>query len=80
MGERVIQEKRRWPIVSCRGCKKQDPDYDGRPSYHPWSRVDAYGIYTGIYCDCCYNSSRYPYRKDEYFDPDFAGERLDEDY
>ena len=80
MEERVFEEKRRWPIVTCCGCGKQDLEYDDRPSYHEWGREDAYGIYTGIYCDRCYNSSRYPYRRDEYFDPAYAGERLDEDY
>ena len=36
---------------------------------HWWARRDAYGIFTGIYCDDCYNSDdsdKYPYRKDSY--------------
>ena len=47
---------------------------------HYWARHDAYGIFTGIYCHECYDSgdsSLYPYRKDEYHDPMYAGERLE---
>ena len=66
----------------CRGCK-EDSGYDIKPiKHHYWARTDAYGIYTGIYCDECYDSndsSRYPYKKDNYFDPAYAGERLDND-
>ena len=53
----------------CSGCGN-DSGYDIRPiTYHTWSRSDAYGIYTGIYCDDCYNSgdhNLYPYVKDSY--------------
>ena len=46
-----------------------------------WARTDAYGIYTGLYCSKCYDDpEKYTYRKDEYFDPAYAGERLEEDY
>ena len=50
--------------------------------YHRWSRSDAYGIYTGLYCDDCYDDpDKYTYRKDKYFDPGYAGESLEpEDY
>ena len=50
--------------------------------YHKWSRSDAYGIYTGLYCDDCYDDpDKYTYRKDKYFDPGYAGESLEpEDY
>jgi len=42
-------------------------------------RSDHYNIPTGYYCDECYNdSSKYIYRKDDYFDPLYAGERMDE--
>ena len=45
--------------------------------YHDWARSDAYGIYTGLYCDKCYaDSNIYTYRKDEYFDEGYAGEQL----
>ena len=48
--------------------------------YHMWSRADAYGIYTGLYCDKCYDDpSKYTYRKDEYYDPAYAGERMEPD-
>ena len=43
-------------------------------------RHDHYGISTGHWCDKCYDSPKYPYRKDGYFDPSFAGERLEDDY
>ena len=45
--------------------------------YHQWARADAYGIYTGLYCDKCYdNPNIYTYRKDEYHDEGYAGEQL----
>lgn len=57
----------------CAGCHKESTDIP--------ERYDAYGIYTGIYCDKCYDDvSIYTYRKDDYFDPSYAGENLDEDY
>ena len=46
--------------------------------YHMWARADAYGIYTGLYCDDCYENN-YPYRRDEYYDPAYAGERMEPD-
>ena len=46
--------------------------------YHMWARNDAYGIYTGLYCDKCYKDN-YPYKKDRYFDPAYAGERMEPD-
>ena len=52
----------------CKGCKAEEDMH--RPiDEHFWARRDAYGIFTGIYCDDCYNSDdsdRYPYRKDSY--------------
>ena len=81
--------------VYCRGCKKPDKefpnrfdDYEyGEPVYnapktseHMWARADAYGIYTGLYCDKCYDDPhKYTYRKDEYHDPAYAGERMEPD-
>ena len=79
---------------NCKGCRKPDKefpnlfqDYDiGEQVHycppvteHRWSRTDAYGIFTGIYCDKCYDSDKYPYRKDRYHDPMYAGERLESD-
>jgi hypothetical protein len=50
-------------------------------SIHVNLRYDAHGIETGYWCDDCYDdSSKYPYRKDKYFDPSYAGERLEDDY
>ena len=66
--------------IICEGCKA-DSGYHIKPiSYHEWSRSDAYGIFTGIYCHDCYNSNKYPYRQDYYYDPAYCGERMDEDY
>jgi hypothetical protein len=45
-------------------------------AHHMWARNDAYGIYTGLYCDKCYKSN-YPYRKDRYHDESYCGERLE---
>ena len=83
-------------LYHCAGCKKDDTDFPekfddyeyGEPvynapsvKYHKWARNDAYGIYTGLYCSKCYNDPTiYTYRKDEYFDEAYAGERLEEDY
>jgi len=39
-------------------------------------RYDAYGIPTGYFCDGCYESKAYPYRKDRYEYWEY-GERLD---
>ena len=65
--------------LKCRGCKA-DSGYHVRPiKHHQWARSDAYGIYTGIYCDDCYDSDKYPYKKDYYYDPAYAGERLEPD-
>ena len=49
--------------------------------YHEWARNDAYGLFTGLYCEKCYDDpTKYTYRKDKYYDPAYAGERMDEDY
>ena len=82
-------------LFHCRGCKKPDKefpnrfdDYEyGEPVYnapktseHMWARADAYGIYTGLYCDKCYDDPhKYTYRKDRYYDPAYAGERMEPD-
>ena len=66
-------------MTYCRGCEAEIEMM--RPiDQHWWARRDNYGIFTGIYCDDCYESgesSRYPYRKDDYHDPMYAGERLE---
>ena len=76
--------------VRCSGCKKDSGEsiskfFDGAVTHHHhhWIRYDYYGIQTGMYCDECYksnDSSLYPYRKDDYYDPAYAGEMLEEDY
>ena len=83
-------------MFNCRGCKKVDKDFPmkfddyeygevitncPKVSEHMWARTDAYGIYTGLYCNKCYDDQeKYTYRKDEYFDEAYAGEKLEEDY
>lgn len=63
--------------IRCQGCGREEAiDYPHR--HHYWNRHDAYGVYTGMYCDRCYESN-YPYRKDRYYDEGYAGERLEED-
>lgn len=52
-----------WGIVRvdrCRGCGR-----DNRDTYVD-ERRDYYGISTGHWCDSCFNSSAYPYRRDAY--------------
>ena len=44
--------------------------------HHMWARNDAYGIYTGLYCDDCYKNN-YPYRTDRYHDESYCGERIE---
>jgi len=51
--------------VQCKGCDNQC-DSVTPITYHHWSRKDAYGMFTGLYCSDCYDSERYPYRKDRY--------------
>ena len=81
-------------LYHCKGCQKADEEYPlkfddyevdepiynaPKVEYHMWARNDAYGIYTGLFCDDCYKNN-YPYRKDRYHDEAYCGERLEEDY
>ena len=60
----------------CRECDGLgEREYIPKTSDHHWARVDAYGIYTGIYCGKCYKSN-YPYKSGRYFDPSYCGESL----
>ena len=43
-------------IHTCKGCEEDFAE----------ERNDAYGIFTGYWCDSCYESDKYPYRKDRY--------------
>ena len=78
-------------LYHCKGCQKADEEYPlkfddyevdepiynaPKVEYHMWARNDAYGIYTGLYCDDCYKNN-YPYRKDRYYDEAYCGERLE---
>lgn len=54
-------------FIPCRSCREKEG----------FLRHDAYGIPTGEYCDECYES-KYPYRKDSYYDYLNAGEHMDE--
>ena len=53
-------------VVVCRNCQKDAE-----------ARYDWYGIFTGNYCDICYET-KYPYRKDRYETQEYdgCGERL----
>lgn len=77
----VIEELEPWTIT-CNGCGKTDESYS-KPSQSHWARTDHFGIYTGIYCDECYDDpTKYPFRKDDYSEDAHAcGERIfDEDF
>ncbi len=58
--------------INCRGCR----DAEGEQQY------DAHGISTGYWCNDCYESNSYPYRKDRYptIETHGYGERLEDDY
>lgn len=65
-----IEEGDDYIYTKCRGCN----------TVWATERYDRYNISTGNWCQECYDSAKYPYRKDFYFDPGYAGERLEEDY
>ena len=54
--------------IKCNHCHDiLEVEMDIKISESPWARCDAYGIFTGIYCDKCFDDPKcYPYRKDEY--------------
>ena len=65
------------PDAQCNGRGCEETSEGITPiKYHQWARTDHYGIYTGLYCDKCFKDN-YPYRRDDYFDPAYAGERLE---
>ena len=64
--------------IHCQGCEKEEEGI--RPiTHHRWARSDYYGMYTGLYCDACYDSDNYPYKKDRYptIEYDGFGEQLE---
>ncbi len=63
--------------IKCRGCEKTSDELEND---YVEMQYDNYDIPTGYWCNKCYNSSKYPYRKDNYFDPGYAGERMEDDY
>ena len=67
--------------VQCngKGCEKTHANPMHIPATHPlWARFDAYGIYTGMFCDDCYeDDDKYGYKRDRYFDESYAGESLE---
>lgn len=78
-------------LFHCAGCEKPDKEYPirfqdyevgeliyntPRVAEHNWARNDAYGIYTGLYCDKCYKHN-YPYKKYRYHDESYCGERIE---
>ena len=62
--------------ADCEGTGKRE--YIPKTTHHHWARVDAYGIYTGVYCDKCYKDN-YPYKRGRYHDPAYCGESMDEE-
>lgn len=59
-------------VIPCRACGSDDSQ----------EQSDAHGISTGYWCHDCYESDRYPYRKDRYptIETHGYGERLEDDY
>lgn len=77
----VCHEESDHLIIECQGGCGIETCVPGAITDHEWARYDNYGIYTGVYCEKCYrDDSKYGYRRDDYFDPGYAGESLDEDY
>jgi hypothetical protein len=82
--ELVLKEcERMWP--DCEFYLEQGTDHIRTKCRHcgdvnAEERFDHYSITTGYWCDSCYDSKAYPYRKDAYYDPSYANERLEEDY
>lgn len=63
-------------IINCNGNNcTATLEVVSKPSESEWARKDSYGYFTGLYCHNCYEKN-YPYRKDAYFDPSYAGETL----
>jgi len=79
---------------NCNECRKPDKDFPElfgdyecreeiyncpKTTEHKWARFDAYGIYTELCCDECYENGNYSYRKDRYptMENDGYGERLE---
>jgi hypothetical protein len=69
--------KLRHDEIQCRGCYESRED---NPNKVVEIRYDAYGISTGHWCEECYDSNKYPYRRDKYYDYLNAGEYMDDDY
>lgn len=63
-----------YSIIYLTPCKSCGNDAD--------EKYDFYGISTGYWCDECYNSNKYPYKKQKYatIEYDGYGERLNENY
>jgi hypothetical protein len=75
--EKIIEFEFDWnthtiiKFIGCRGCEQEGHE-----------RHDWYGISTGHWCDECYESDRYPYKRTRYATEEFDGygERLDDNY
>ena len=52
-------------VTICSGCKKESDEYAHPITFHYWARTDYNGLFTGVYCDKCYNNQeKHPYIKD----------------
>ena len=59
--------------IRCKGCEKCENE-DGVAVE---LRTDHYGYGTGHWCDDCYESDEYPYKRGAYYDYFEAGEYLE---
>lgn len=67
-----IEQGTDYIYTKCKGCQ----------TVHAYERHDHYGITTGYWCDDCYDSDEYPYRKDRYptMEHDGYGDYLENDF
>ena len=80
--QEMADYKRIWPEAEwnmVQGTDEINFKCHGCESIYCMEQHDHYGMSTGYWCDDCYEHN-YPYRKDAYFDPGYAGERMDDDY
>lgn len=59
--------------IRCKGCEK----CENEDNVIVELRTDYYGHGTGYWCDECYESDRYPYKREAYYDYFEAGEYLE---
>jgi len=62
----MCEEEQESLVFHCKGngCEKTS-EGTCNAEHHEWARSDFHGIFTGLYCDNCYENN-YPYRRDDY--------------